>query len=421
MIKNGIKNAKKLASGLLSNSTKQAKKQVELTVCKIKNLLNKKKRKKCERSVNDKYNNSGDSCVDNEYVYTDYRSLGDIYSLINHNITCPEDNIITSSMFQQNASNLEMRYKYKCANVPKQGTCVSEKTSEEMPNRDTIENTADTLAKLNISCNDGYALTRYQLVKTSAGKIRYDYTCCQVATKANSCQTEKTNSFMNNENTLESLINNIVEVNQGQYIQKLRLRAPNSSEFFYEFVSCKLNTYSIDKFDTGCTPDESGSIVTLSYHEVDCKHAGLTKIALEKDGSEIHYGYACIKDPNNIDSSQCVEKSTGWTSTDSDLKKSLNSLNRLDVDCPDNSVLSRFKLNYNNKQVEYEYTCCTAKINSCETMYTSYKDIGDWQVYNLDPIDMVVNSSNKVITRFKGERKGRDNDVRYTYEVCTLG
>jgi hypothetical protein len=107
------------------------------------------------------------------------------------------------------------------------------------------------------------------------------------------------------------------------------------------------------KKDTGANDWGSGSAMFLERHDVDCGKNPITRIQLQRpEGDQIRYDYTC--NSKNV-SGACRDVNTEWNQESDET----SSLDRHDVKCNPNEVITQFKLNRDGKgKFRYDYKCC---------------------------------------------------------------
>lgn len=422
-LKNGYKNAAKRAVKVLSVASKIVSKKAELIACEIKYLTNKKKRKKCKRSVVSKYDNDSnddiDTCPNYEYKFTSFSSdqSGNIYALTSHTLDCGSNELLNSFRMERSGSNI--RYRYKCITVPSLGTCATYKSSGYDPDYSDLTHTADTLAKSQASCKTGYGINKLTVIKSSTNKVKYEYDCCLVNNVSSCSSSQSTNEDII-DNSILYLDRVLADAGQYRYFQSIKLNNVGDSQMNYSYDSCGISDSVVNTYDTGCNDEGSGSIFYLDRHEVSCGQGnGLRSFGLERDSYQIHYSYKCVYNPDSIDSNDCTINYTSWNSIRSGKpKESLNYLDRHSLKCSSDRIITSFLLERSSSDsIRYKYNCCKATLKNCTLKSTGWTDGGNWQAYYLDR--QVVDSTNfNVIQHF--ELDTDDGNVRYKYTSCEL-
>ena len=193
-----------------------------------------------------------------------------------------------------------------------------------------------------------------------------------------------------------------------------------------------------------------GSINYLDRHNVDCnennsalhsfvyEHRDETRQQrkfLKKESytvTNLRYSYSCVKSPEISD--KCQTFKTTAQDANFIVEKSLNSLVKHNVSCPQNSVMKRFKLRNQGRfdtgfgvvfrlnprdrpQLFYEYTCCEANISRTIYAQTPPSYGGDNEYYNLrnqfiDAKDLnAISSFNMQLSQ---------TDIYYSMRLSTL-
>lgn len=140
--------------------------------------------------------------------------------------------------------------------------------------------------------------------------------------------------------------------------------------------------------ETNLKNPEDWSINRLDQHVVDCstRYSAINSFKFEtrktknkkgKKGDGVNFRYSCVRSP--MISKKCKKYKTPETRTDFFVKNSLNTLVKHYLECPNNTVMNKFKLiakgNFEsgimklfrlslNKfpKIFFEFSCCEAKI-----------------------------------------------------------
>ena len=104
------------------------------------------------------------------------------------------------------------------------------------------------------------------------------------------------------------------------------------------------------------TPSDigGGNTVLLDRHTIDCGKDGVIKqMRLNNLGDNtIQYEYNCLKSDKPL---TCTDHNTNY---DLDGNGRSEYLDRHDIKCPSDKVLSKLKLTRNGDKYRYDYTCC---------------------------------------------------------------
>jgi len=104
--------------------------------------------------------------------------------------------------------------------------------------------------------------------------------------------------------------------------------------------------------------------------------------------------------------------------------KSVNYLDRQNVNCPSGYVLNSFNLNRNPKdmsQVRYSFTCVKAQTLCCTKYSSSKTDMGNRSIFYLDRQQTgFLNSMQTVLKGFHLKSKYSPDQIWYDFEMCKL-
>lgn len=156
------------------------------------------------------------------------------------------------------------------------------------------------------------------------------------------------------------------------------------------------------------------NVFDLANHTLKCDNGGINRFHLKRDeaGGSAQYEVTCCTG-GNLDAVTTLQR-TDWV--DADGKKTLN-LDKLNVSCPENNVLSTFKIGEDGKKYQYVYGCMPSKIPlKCEERSTDLDADGGGSPYFLDRQDVRCHD-NEAIQNFRLVRDG--NKIQYKYTCCT--
>lgn len=425
-MKNGYKNVAKRASKVLGEVANVARKKVELLACDLKYALNKKKRKKCKRSVKDKYDNNSNNqildCSSSEYKYTTFTSdgSGNVLNLANHTMDCGYAKFI--SEFKLERKDATLRYRYKCV-YPYQAssslTCVTKTTAVQITNTSDPTHSADYLDRHSVVCDSGYGLNKIILKRstTSTSNIYYEYTCCTIP--QDSCTDMETENIDRGDLSSYNLDKLDVDAGKNRILSQFKLNNIGDNQWNYTFKSCgvtdKINTY----YDTGCDDDGNGSIFYLDRHDINCGAGNLiNRFRMQRVGDQMRYEFTCVYSKSIFGT--CLNYSTPVNSTKSgDSTHSTHYLDRHNISCPTGYGVSRFKLQRSgSRDIYFDYTCCQANFSSCRDVITSLQDGGNQQTFYLDRQNVDATGFD-ALTRFQFNSNS-NHDWKYYIKVCTL-
>jgi hypothetical protein len=421
-IKNNYKNIASRSTKVLSEAANVAKKKAAILACNLKYVLNKKKKKNCKESVKEKYDNDSNNeistCSDNEFDKTAFTSdgSGNIFNLTSHAMKCDTSEYI--NYFKLERSGANMRYRYKCISVPQitAPSCYTANTKADIVG-DDVYHTVQYLDRHKVSCKSGYGLKEVQLIKDSSNTIHYQYKCCTFPLSY--CSYGETSNEDYGDKTTYNLDRVTVDAGQYRILSSFKLNSIGQNEFNYTYKSCASSENVKTSYDTGCNDNGNGSIFYLDRHTVSCGTGNaLNRFQLFRENDTIRYNYNCIYSESI--STACSDYTTPVNSTrDGDSTHTTHYLDRHDVNCPNDSLLTDFVLTRSgSRNIYYKYTCCKASITSCVDQYTSWQDGGNYQNYYLDRQNVDATGT-KVLGRFWMDTNSK-GDWRYLMRVCTL-
>ena len=177
-----------------------------------------------------------------------------------------------------------------------------------------------------------------------------------------------------------------------------------------------------DKFENGWTArgnDWENDYVYLDRQNVECKNNGVLRdFHLKTNDNSIKYHYECCTGLADS-SAKPIAKTTRWNYEGEEYFH----LDRHDVQCPSQSVLSRFQLHRNDDQVKkkirYEYTCTPANrlLSSCSQTTTESSADGGGSYQYLDRQTPTCSNADEVMTGFRLVRPA-SNMIAYQVDCC---
>jgi hypothetical protein len=153
----------------------------------------------------------------------------------------------------------------------------------------------------------------------------------------------------------------------------------------------------------------NGKARYLDKHDIKCSDKNvLNGFLLRTSGKDIYYDYTCL----DGDFEKGIRKQTESTILDS-----VRFLDRHDVKCGSDSLISRAKLTNKNGKWNYDYTCSKSKNPlQCRNLSTTLNDSGNGKNHYLDRHQLKCNSD-EGLGRFKLVNKGTKK-YRYDYTCC---
>ena len=140
-------------------------------------------------------------------------------------------------------------------------------------------------------------------------------------------------------------------------LSRFKLERPSGNRIRYAYT-CKegINSAGTNK-NSGSNDWGGGNTVYLDRHNVDCGTKPIAQFKLVRPaGNKIRYDYRCSNRPST---GPCRGANTGWNQESSQNIY----LDRHNVQCNSDEVITQFKLNRNGQgKFRYDYTCCKMKI-----------------------------------------------------------
>lgn len=140
-------------------------------------------------------------------------------------------------------------------------------------------------------------------------------------------------------------------------LSRFKLERPSGNRIRYAYT-CKegINSAGTNK-NTGTNDWGGGNTVYLDRHNVDCGTKPIAQFKLVRPaGNKIRYDYRCSNRPST---GPCRGANTGWNQESSQNIY----LDRHNVQCNSDEVITQFKLNRNGQgKFRYDYKCCKMKI-----------------------------------------------------------
>jgi hypothetical protein len=173
------------------------------------------------------------------------------------------------------------------------------------------------------------------------------------------------------------------------------------------------------KKNTDFNADGGGNTIFLDRHDINCDGQPINQFKLSRNPAnwnQLRYDYQCSSGGNL---GQDVSKNTDFNN---DGAGNTIFLDRHDIKCGSNEVLSQFKLNRNpanGGQYRYDYKCKTNNDQqplSCRAVTTSANDFGKGSTIFLDRHDIKCNDD-EVLNQFKLTRP-TDGTINFNYTCC---
>jgi hypothetical protein len=174
---------------------------------------------------------------------------------------------------------------------------------------------------------------------------------------------------------------------------------------------------------TSWTKASGGDIVYLDRQRPSCPAgSAMSYFYLDRSGSNrdnVRYEFTCLSS-GNVQSTGITNKTTSYNSTSG--KKSVNYLDRHNVNCPTGTLLKSFKLQRSGSKIRYAYSCTPAKTLCCKNVSTGKTDMGNKSFFYLDRQRSVgVEGSNKwAMKGFRLQSNYSPDKIYYKYELCQV-
>lgn len=165
--------------------------------------------------------------------------------------------------------------------------------------------------------------------------------------------------------------------------------------------------------NTGFNDEGKGNTVYLDRHNINCIPNGIRGFKLVRDGKgQYRYDYICS---NNGNLDKPIDKNTDYND---DGKGNLVYLDRHNIDCGKDLALAQFKLSRNpNNQYRYDYKCeKSLSPLQCRKVSTDVNQDGKGNATFLDRHNITCNED-EVISQFKLTRPDK-NLIKYDYTCC---
>ena len=172
-------------------------------------------------------------------------------------------------------------------------------------------------------------------------------------------------------------------------------------------------TYKLRDANTPSNDWGGGNAIFLDRHTLDCGDDGLNQFKLGRpSGNRIQYSYKCLE---GVNSHANIKKDTGandWGGGNTIF------LDRHNVNCGKNPITKFRLVRPAGNKIRYDYTCNSKKVGgACRDVNTGWNQESDKNIY-LDRHNVKCNP-NEVITQFKLNRDGKGK-FRYDYKCCKM-
>lgn len=159
----------------------------------------------------------------------------------------------------------------------------------------------------------------------------------------------------------------------------------------------------------------NGNFVFLDRHNVDCSDKAINNLHLvsKDENKSYHYEFKCSSGGSL---SKPIDKSTEFNE---DGGGNTMYLDRHNIDCGKNKVLTRLQLISGNNKIKYDYKCASStRPLTCRTDTTPWS--GELKGNSIQLIKHNIKcESNEALSQLKLERKG-DGNFNYKYTCCKI-
>ena len=164
--------------------------------------------------------------------------------------------------------------------------------------------------------------------------------------------------------------------------------------------------------DSGFNDEGGGNAVYLDRHNVNCDSNGVKRFHLARDGQgQYKIEYTCS---SGGELGSPVDKDTGYNDEGGG---NVIYLDRHNVDCGANNVLSQFQLGRSENQYRYNYKCAPSKKPiTCREVTTPANEDGGGNAVYLDRHDLSC-EADEVMNRFQLTRPS-ENTIQYKFNCC---
>jgi hypothetical protein len=160
---------------------------------------------------------------------------------------------------------------------------------------------------------------------------------------------------------------------------------------------------------------DNGNILRLAELNVECyDNEVLLYWRVVKGSGIMHIEYKCLLHPSV--SFEHTYKVTNWNSINSDKRKSLNYLDRHDIDCDVDQAIGAFQMEIKSSQIRFKYRCNTIQSASLSIRNTAYENVNFGEIQNLD-VHPIFGSDRKSVDQVL---RGWRMRTKYQNRWCTV-
>jgi hypothetical protein len=125
----------------------------------------------------------------------------------------------------------------------------------------------------------------------------------------------------------------------------------------------------------------NSATIYLDRHKIDCGIGALSQFQYKRIGSnKFKYDYKCLlplkcnkkceKKLQDFDKVKCMDMKTKPESIKTQEGKHTDELSKHKLVCPEEYVMTGFKMTRQNPNIRFDYKCCPAKTSNCKSKLT---------------------------------------------------
>ena len=162
---------------------------------------------------------------------------------------------------------------------------------------------------------------------------------------------------------------------------------------------------------------EGRKAIFIDRQYVSCDNSPLNQFQLGRSDNGIFYNYKCSEGGNLHSNSVFKQtKSQKMDANDGKDEGNITYLSGLDVNCEANSVLSSFGIKRDGSNWKYDYTCLPSKTQlACREVSTNLNPSDGGKIAYLDRHNVSCNND-EVLSQFMMVRD--KDDIKYLYKCC---
>ena len=223
------------------------------------------------------------------------------------------------------------------------------------------------------------------------------------------------------------------------FLPQVLLRTSNQSQ--YSKYLNRFQHWPIKSLSTPANDWGNSATIYLDRHNINCGIGAINEFHYQRVGNlKFKYDYKCIMPKNcennrycvqktiDYDKKKCLKKTTKLNVIPSQAGRHVNYLDRHYVNCDAPAkgsnkgyVLTQFHLARKPPLIQYDYTCCPAKVSNYKTIYTTWTKFDNYGSIYLDrQVVKVPDPKNQAIVGFKLDVNYGKKTFRYTVNVVNV-